>query len=688
MVVYFMILATILSSTLGYAFHRNMMSTVKQARESEMKTLAEETANKIERFLFERAADIQVLSDSRILTMSGVSSDVRMNYMSNVLEAYKTYDDVFVLDQNGMVTLSVGEGTFLKTYKPYLSNFLSGQPYISDFLASADGESYFIYFSSPLYNADNQLIGAVVEKMNFDSISDIIDNVKLGNTGYATLSKMVPGKPFDEQGELQYPDPAFPSMVSYTYPIKKYESQNDRWHLVIYLSKAEAYKIINDLESYFLIVVLVSLVLLTTISLIVSRNITKPIKSLKNKIGVLLEGNKKFTTNVNTSDEIKSLTSSFDILLEEMNFMLQKVLEKSGEAAYVDDIRNSMAHLLAHIPRGIIAVDSKFEIISVNQTAVDMLELKENNLIGKKLFEIENQTNNNFFDILSESLKGEHPLNNQLTFFERSDKQLVPVVVSTLRQTDMNDNLIGLTIVTEKLDEKKKFESSLERAKKLSELGELTAGVAHEIRNPLASIKGYAQYALKEMDSDNPIYPDIQIIMSEADRLDRIVERFVHFAKPDKPSYGIYKFSSLVEETIQLMEHDFNSRNISVKYDLEKNDMLPMDHEQIKQVLINLLINSAQAFKSSGEIRIMSRLMEQGNTFEIRIIDNGEGISESLMEKIFTPFFTTRDNGSGLGLSITARIVENHGGIFEIESTPGKGTCAIIKLPVHWEENR
>ncbi len=182
---------------------------------------------------------------------------------------------------------------------------------------------------------------------------------------------------------------------------------------------------------------------------------------------------------------------------------------------------------------------------------------------------------------------------------------------STLSQLDRHDNLIGITIIINHLDAKQNFEESILRAKKLSELGELAAGVAHEIRNPLASIRGYAQIALREMNVDDQAASDIAIILMEVDRLDKIIERFMTFARPDKPSFGVYHMNNIIEDTIRLIDKDHQTKGINIRYRYTKNDLVRVDYEQMKQVLINLILNAVQAMPYGGKLELVTILSEK-----------------------------------------------------------------------------
>ena len=261
----------------------------------------------------------------------------------------------------------------------------------------------------------------------------------------------------------------------------------------------------------------------------------------------------------------------------------------------------------------------------------------------------------------------------------------VPIIFNTLRQTDPNGELIGMTVIMNHLEEKRRREESIMRAKRLSELGEMAAGVAHEIRNPLAAIKGYAQFARKDFTSEEQIYKDLSVILDEAARLDMIVERFMGFALPSKPVKKWTVMEDLIEETIHLLKSDFLASKVGIRLLNSSKTALLIDSGQIKQVLINLIINAIQA-SSPGDDILIKTALDGGSFLTIEVIDRGTGIKDEVIDKIFAPFFTTKEKGTGLGLSISSRIIQNHGGTLEIDGSVKKGVRMLIKLPLKGEE--
>lgn len=674
------IMSITLILTLGFVFYNNTVSRVKESKKREMTTLAIETTNKIERFLFERSADVKVLASSNILNAETVNIEVQKHYLGNVVKAYQTYDEIFVLDNLGKLKITTNAASGEATAIFYKTHFISDKAFVSDYII---GDDSYIFFSEPIIENGVKL-GVVVEKMNFESIKEIIDNVRVGARGRAELEKVAEGERLDAIVGVKenYSEMEKGMILTATYPVIKYATQKDQWVLTVSQPTNEAYAIIRDIEKYFAIVILVFFVIVYIFSRVVSQSVTKPIRQLKQKIGEIMNDQKLYTSDMVTSDEVKHLTSTFDFLLEELNFMMQKVLEKSGEVAYIKEIRSSMSNLIEHMPNGIMTIDGKGEITSMNPAAEEILDV---NLVGENIFKLPPAHYEVLFDNLKESMLSDAAQNEMLNF-EDENTFSKKIIISTLKQMDINEVVIGMTVVIQNLEEKQKFEESVIRAKRLSELGVLSAGVAHEIRNPLASIKGYAQLVLSELGDDTQAKEDLEIVLSEVERLDKIIDRFMTFASPNQPDHKKNDLDRLINEVLHLLTKSIDSNQIKVELNLQIKETICMDYDQMKQVLINVIINAIQAMPSGGLLKIDTSISRLHDVCEINITDNGEGIPSEMLEKVFAPFFTTRQQGTGLGLSICSRIVESHKGSFEIQSREGVGTQITIKLPIRRKE--
>lgn len=680
----FILMGSLLTLAFGATFYQNTLDSAIANKEKEMVNLADITANKIERYFFERTGDVNVLAQSKIFITPEISSEIRINYLENVIKAYQAYDGIYVLRNNGDISLFVGQEAYNQLSPDFINQFLSPVGYISDIMIT-NTHDQFIYFSSPIYNENGDLEGAIVERMNFHAIKEILAGIQIGNTGFAILEETSHDVIYHKLTTTRLNGKIYYATSS---PLFQYDTQENKWHITVYQEKSEALAVKHDIEKYISYIIITSLLLFTGISFFISRRITRPIKNLMHKTNLLMQSSRTFASDVVVSDEVKTLASSFDVLLEDLHFMMQQVLEKSGEAAYIKELRHSIDTLFEHMPNGILTIDSKGQIISINPAALDILEVSENDLLHRSIQDALPNHLQAFFIKINQTLTNKNNFNNEVIRLNDKNGDIIPIVFSSLRQFDSHDQLIGITIVINNFDAKRNFDESIFRAKKLAELGELSAGVAHEIRNPLASIKGYTQVALLELENDSQLKDDLQIILSEVDRLEKILDRFMTFAQPNQPTFSLCHLNDIIKETVEQISKGMQLGNITLRHRYSKNDLLYIDRDQIKQVIFNLVINAIQSMPNGGNIDLVTLRNDSGDMMEIHIVDSGDGIPEDIQKKIFTPFFTTRDQGTGLGLAICSRILENHHGIIELTSQANNGTKVVIRLPIEKGSNQ
>jgi two-component system, NtrC family, sensor histidine kinase HydH len=221
----------------------------------------------------------------------------------------------------------------------------------------------------------------------------------------------------------------------------------------------------------------------------------------------------------------------------------------------------------------------------------------------------------------------------------------------------------------------------LMRAARLKSLGEMAATIAHEIRNPLSSIKGAIEIIESEIPEKNPKREFVNIIELEIDRLNRLVNDFLKFSKPHLPEKVEIDILELIESVVTFISPQALKRGIKITKSFETG--LPaifIDKEQIKQVFINLILNAIQSMPDGGKIEITGRALK--NFIEIEIRDYGIGIEPEKRDQIFDPFFTTKNDGSGLGLSIAYQLVKQHEGDIQLRKTDGQGSLFVICLPI------
>lgn len=240
----------------------------------------------------------------------------------------------------------------------------------------------------------------------------------------------------------------------------------------------------------------------------------------------------------------------------------------------------------------------------------------------------------------------------------------------------------GFVFLFRDLTQLQALKKEVETNRRLAAIGKLAGGVAHEIRNPLSSIKGFATYFAKRYEDTPDDAETAKIMVEEVERINRSITQLLEFAKPLAVAEKSVDIADLVQHSLKLVTHDLEKKDIDTDVRITTRfKTLRTDPDRINQVLLNLYMNAVNAMNEQGRLRVEVADEDAGNRVEIRVTDNGCGIDAGHLEDIFDPYFTTRPDGTGLGLSIVHRIVENLKGEIRVASTPGKGACFTISLP-------
>ena len=226
-----------------------------------------------------------------------------------------------------------------------------------------------------------------------------------------------------------------------------------------------------------------------------------------------------------------------------------------------------------------------------------------------------------------------------------------------------------------------RIEEQLRRAERLSALGELSAILAHEIRNPLASIRGTAEILMEADTSADSRGEFLGILVKESDRLNRVVEDFLRMARPEPITKRECDLNVELANMVTLLSTEARAHKVTLQLFPTELPRFVGDGEKLRQAFLNLMLNGIQACGAGGRLEVTTRLDREAGCIEIRFADNGPGIAPESMAEIFEPFFTTKGSGTGLGLPITKKIIEGHGGTVEVESEPGAGALFKVRLP-------
>lgn len=346
-------------------------------------------------------------------------------------------------------------------------------------------------------------------------------------------------------------------------------------------------------------------------------------------------------------------------------------------SADIEALRALNEHIITSIQSGLLSYTLDYHIIFINPAAARMTGLAGERVLYHDVSDL--------FPSLRER-DHEHPerLRRWEEEYVRPDGLRRVLGFSLSPLLDAGGLHQGWILIFQDLTPIRQMEQKIKRSEQLAAIGKMAAGIAHEIRNPLASMSGSIQM-MSQTGSLDPVSEKLMgIVLRETDRLNALVTDFLQFARPQPPQLEQIQLRAMLAEMVEVFAYLRYQEDVaaptSVILDMDEEVELEADPRQLKQVLWNLLNNAAEA--ASGEVIIRVRADRAAKTVQVRVIDDGCGIPAEVQGRIYDPFFTTKDSGSGLGLAQVLRIVEDHGGSLHAESEPGVGSTFTVTLPL------
>ena len=350
--------------------------------------------------------------------------------------------------------------------------------------------------------------------------------------------------------------------------------------------------------------------------------------------------------------------------------------------------------VLAGLPDAVIAVDEALRVVFWNAAAEELTERSARRMEGRMLKEVF-APDASLVRRLSETLAMGLSRSETETSVERPDHRVIPVSIVTAPLFDRAGRVEAAVAVVRDLSRIRQLEAEVRRGETLAAAGRMAVGLAHEVRNPLGAIRGAVQLLKRELGPDSRFGEYTDVLMTEVDRVNRIIEMLLDLARPVQLRPVPLNLHQLLERVAVLNEEGARERGIALvrRYDPSLPPILG-DEDRLVQVFHNLVRNALDAMGSSGRLTLSTRVslnplfgkMDLGggqrNMVEAQVADEGAGIPATVRAKIFDPFFTTKDKGLGLGLAICHRILEEHRGAIQVESAEGRGTLVTCFLPI------
>ncbi len=340
--------------------------------------------------------------------------------------------------------------------------------------------------------------------------------------------------------------------------------------------------------------------------------------------------------------------------------------------ASLADMKLYADSVFASIPVGLVTLDRENRVVSCNRKSEEILGRSSDSLCGAGLDEMFPVDGPKFAELCDDGLDHDAQCVG-------ADGGSVPVAINGSNLVNHDGERIGKVLIIKDLRAIREMEMQLERSRRMAALGRMAAGIAHEIRNPLGTLRGFAHFFGRQPGACEEAKGYAALMVSEVDRLNNTISGLLQFARPREPQMQPVKLDELLAKTATLMASDLAGRGLRFQCRTDTGITCSGDPDLLLQVLMNLVKNSISATAEGGEISLTAQ--DDGRTVRITVADSGQGMNEQERERMFDPFFTTKNTGTGLGLTVSHRIIEQHKGLFEIRSAPGAGTAITLILP-------
>ena len=334
--------------------------------------------------------------------------------------------------------------------------------------------------------------------------------------------------------------------------------------------------------------------------------------------------------------------------------------------------------VVENMPIGLLAMDTEGRIVSFNQTAETVLQVTSREVLGKEADEVLPEQ----LECLTKELEKNKAVIEEEIECPLADGSRIPMDVSVSRLVGEDGTFLGHIILFRDLTEIRELKREVERSQRLASLGRLAAGIAHEIRNPLSSIKGFATY-FRERYRDIPEdQKTAEIMVQEVERLNRVIGQLLEFARPMSVQKKPTLMQTVIQHSLKMIEREAQVKNIRINTNFSPEvKEVPIDPDRINQVFLNLYLNAIEGMEAGGTLSVDLSWDEDSQRIKITVSDTGIGIAKEDLVHVFDPYFTTKQSGTGLGLAIVHKIIESHRGEVRVESEPGKGTTVTVFLP-------
>ncbi len=396
----------------------------------------------------------------------------------------------------------------------------------------------------------------------------------------------------------------------------------------------------------------------------IKRSLISPLKEIEKSADKIRDGHYDFKLTYTKNDEIGNLGRAFENMRQKIRDYTNRLVESE----------NKYRNLIEHSLEAVAIIDENNNIIECNRILSKFTGFEYENLKGKKFNDLFDQERARPLPFKFDSeFKAEH----METYLHSKDDILIPVEIYLIKGFVLGNKSNLSFIYIRDLSERKKIEQYSIQTEKIFALGQISSGIAHEIRNPLFAINNNLDYLRDKFKNNtdfNEIYPEMRVSI---DRIQNIVSAILDYARPHDLSFGLIQIEDVIKRSLLLVQKQFEKSSIRIVTHFEPDaPAVEADPHKLEQVFVNLFLNAFQAMPGAGELKITTRLKKRHLTVDIE--DTGHGMTDDEIKRVFDPFFTKFPNGTGLGMSIVQRILDKHNAHYRIKSEAGLGTVFSI----------
>jgi len=713
LLIFFLLITFIPMLFVGYISYQSQKASLTEQLEHNLYILSDNLAIEVSEFINERIADAELVASNAVLKDEDATQAEIRAELQNLLDVHMIYYGAIFLNTQGIVTVDM-DGTVIgmnMEERPWFQIAKLGQTYLSDLYLSPAVNRPLLAMAAPVSDENGDIIGVFSPSIDLNYLWRTIDRFssqrkRAGLSGYAFLingqgdivahpdrTKILKAnflkknnvsidtiRKLSNTKELFFNKEA--GRMNSFAQINRSPNFNSEWYVGIDVDKDELYAPLRELLIKYIL--LFGLVLfITTLAVInLSKSILKPVNQLVSATNDFSRGKQVKPLEDDTFEEIHKLNKTF-------NQMVEKLLEREKG-------HKKSTLILETIDNGVFAINKQKQIITTfNKTCEELFEIKKEDAVGRNIYDLieEYESINSFIESSSIiELLSVSDMDNKNEEFEviiNGHKHNFMANISLLPTIDNQNEIEDILIVFSDVTENRFMENELLKSEKLKIAGQLAAGFAHEFRNPLTTIKGFIQlFGEQNRQNETSLKQYYQLVIEEIDRLDSIVTNFLTVAKPNSITNIVgTNINKVIEETIMLYQSQATKKGIEIIANLNELPDIELDAKQLKQVLINLIQNSFDALlNNGGDINISTNYLSNDEEVEIVLHDNGTGMDNETLEQLGNPFFTTKETGTGLGLTTSFKIVKEMNGTLSIDSAIGEGSTFTIKLPYKFKK--